>query len=1313
MTVLIAAILTLFNACALQPEGARPPADLQTVAERSGFRQTARHEDVRGFLDELASRSPLVKVADLGNSEEGRAIPVAIVADPPVGTPEEARKSGKMLVLLIGGIHSGECDGKEALLALARDIALARGAEAKEGEAGELAGLLDHLVLAFVPIYNPDGNEKMDPGNRPGQDGPEAMGRRENAQGFDLNRDFVKLEAPETRALLRFINRWDPAIVVDTHTTNGSYHRYLLTYDTNKNPAGDRDLVRYCRETLLPAVAAATKERAGIDTFWYGNFENNHSRWETYPDDPRYGVNYVGLRNRIGVLTESYSYAPYRDRIMAQREFISALLAYAAEHRDEIRRHIKAADDRAGRGERPAAPRGRRGRGGGRTGDAPPADAPPQGDRAERAPAREPVVLRSKMVASPEPATILGYVEEERNGRRVPTQEPKDYEVELFVTFEPEVTVPRPAAYAIPAPAPGGLSEAAFERVLHTLQRHGLTLEETREDIELDVTAYRVEAVTRGRRPFQKHELVSVKAEPQEGTLWFPAGSLVVRTDQPLGNLACYLLEPEAADGLTTWNFFDEALQIDGTFPVYRLEKRVPITSIAPPPLPEDREPRKPLTFEAVYESDTPPNLTGSPVGGLAWLDDGEHFLQMKDGRQYKVHAPTGRAEVYMDPAPIAAALEKLPTINRRTADSIARRSGHRFDKARQAFVFEHANDLYYCRVDGSMAVRLTSSPQREEVWSLSPDGQFVAFVRDNDLWVVDVPTQTERALTTGGSDTLRRGKADWVYFEEIFSRNWQTYWWSPDSSKIAFYEIDSSPIGLFTIVNDIPEGQRVESTRYPKVGQPNPIARLKVVSVAGGEPQEVDLSDYTPQDMLITNAGWFPDSARVYCYVSNRTQTFADVLAAPAEGGRPTRLFRETTGAWVDAPPPLKFLKDGTFLFTSERDGWKHLYRYNQEGELLNQVTSGEWEARSLLEIDEKNGWVYISGTHDSHIAENLYRVRIDGTGLERLTTTEGQHRTSVSPNGAYFIDTWSSHDRPARVALYRTEGSELVRTLDTNPVRDLDRFILGTLELVQITCPDGFVLEGSLFKPADFDPGRKYPVWFATYGGPQAPTITNAWSARTFDNVLATMGIVVFRADPRSASGKGAVSAWSAYKQLGIQELADIETAINWLKEHPWVDGSRIGMSGHSYGGFMTAYCLTHSKLFAAGIAGAPVTDWRDYDSIYTERYMLTPQENPEGYDKTSVVKAARNLHGRLLLLHGFMDDNVHLQNSTRLIRALQAANKQFELMLYPEARHGLGGRHYQRLMIDFIQRTIGTPAAASGSPSESEAARAPLGP
>ena len=363
------------------------------------------------------------------------------------------------------------------------------------------------------------------------------------------------------------------------------------------------------------------------------------------------------------------------------------------------------------------------------------------------------------------------------------------------------------------------------------------------------------------------------------------------------------------------------------------------------------------------------------------------------------------------------------------------------------------------------------------------------------------------------------------------------------------------------------------------------------------------------------------------------------------------------------------------------------------QDAQLKHAVTSGEWEARKVHYVDEKNGWVYFTGTRDSHIAENLYRVKLDGA-IERLTRSTGQHEVSMSPTGKYYIDRWSNASTPTQVALYASDGTKL-RMLDTNPVYEREQYRFGEYEQFQIKTADGFLLEASLLKPPDFDSGKKYPVWFMTYAGPHMPTISDSWqNGRAHDQMLAQMGMLVFRCDPRTASGKGACSAWPAYRQLGVQELKDIEEAIRWLKQQPYVDGDRIGMSGHSYGGFMTAYALTHSKLFAGGIAGAPPTDWHLYDTIYTERYMDTPQNNPEGYERTSVVKAAKDLHGQLLLLHGEIDDNVHVENTFKLVNALQEADKPFQLMIYPKSRHGISGTHYQRLMVDFIRSVLRLP-------------------
>ena len=1211
--------------CFMVRAAAEPP---KTAAEASGYERTSTFAEVTAFCEELAKQSSRVRLSTLGTSQEGRKLPLVIVADPPVATAAEAEASKKLVVFAMGNIHAGEVDGKEGLLMLARDLAL-----------GQDKSLLEHLMIVIAPIFNADGNEKF--GNhRPEQAGPPSVGTRENAAGLDLNRDFVKLESPEVRALVKLLNTWNPAVVIDCHTTNGSHHRYTLTYEGGRCPAGDPRLIEFTQGKLLPAATKLLKEKTGFESYFYGNFAGDHTRWETVLPQPRFGTHYVGLRGRVAVLSESYSYASFKDRVLASQEFVRAVLRQSADERTEIRRLI--------------------------------ALTPP-----------ERVALRYKAAPQGKPIPILGFVEEEKEGRRVATTTPRDYEAQYLGGTETTLAVTRPYAYLLTSPSP---------KVIENLQRHGLTVEELREDLDLEVEAYKVDRITRGRL-FQRHDVIDLEASVRKETRRVKAGTALVKTAQPLGNLAVNLLEPQSSDGLVTWNFFDEQLKEGGDFPVLRLPAAATILTARVPALAEERKLDKPITYEAVYGGGFGRGLSfsGSPAIGQTWLPSGEHYLQQRDGQLSKVEARTGKLTPYYDPAPLARGLAKLSFFSNQAAQQLARGAWQRLSPQRDAALFTHENDLYYCKLDGSGAARLTRTPAAEELATFSPDGKLVAFVQANNLFVVEVATQNVRQLTSDGSKTIFNAKADWVYYEEIFNRDHHAYWWSPDSSHIAFLRFDDGPVRNFTIVDQSVARPDAEITPYPKAGAANPLASLGLVAISGGEPQFVDLSAYTPAASLVVRAGWFPDSQTAYCYVQDRAQTWLDFCTVPATGGEVKCLFRETTKAWVNDPGPPHFLQDGSFLLPSERTGWKHLYRFAADGKLLNAVMSGEWEARTVHTVDEAGGWVYFSGTRDGSLGSNLYRVQLDGSKLERLTTAAGSHATNVSPKGNLFIDAWSDHNTPTQVRLYEADG-KLARTLDTNPVPSLAEYRRGKYELVQIPTPDGAKLEASLLLPPNFDPRRKYPVWFMTYGGPHAPTVADSWAGgRVRDEMLAQLGFIVFKADPRSASGKGEAATWTAYRQLGLPELKDVETAIGWLKQKEFVDGERIGMSGHSYGGFLTAFCMTHSKLFAAGIAGAPVTDWRNYDTIYTERYMNTPQENPNGYRNTSVVGAARNLHGKLLIIHGLIDDNVHVQNSLQLIEALQRADKDFEVMFYPKSRHGIGGAHYNRLQVEFMKRAL----------------------
>jgi len=829
-----------------------------------------------------------------------------------------------------------------------------------------------------------------------------------------------------------------------------------------------------------------------------------------------------------------------------------------------------------------------------------------------------------------------------------------------------------------------------LNKLTEKLQHEDIEVCELREDIELDVEKYHIKRIVHDRKQAKKRQTFRFMIEPCQETKRFQAGTIFIKMNQKLGEKVKKLLEPTTGKLREIRKLFGR-LKTGDHYPIVKLKSYVPITHGPVRPLKEKRQFNKPITFETIYDPNEKENFQGSPISGLTWLEDGEHYLQVRNGQLYKVHSESGRSISFFDPNALAKGLKNLPTIDEKTAQSLSKRTRFTMNPERSAVLINYENDLYYCTLDGKQAVRLTSSPGEEKLSSFDPGGKFVAFIRDRNLYVIDIATQTERALTTCGGGIISNGETDWVYFEEVYGRRWRAFWWSPDSSAIAFMQFDDGPVNKFTVVNNTKRKQEVEETLYPRAGEPNPKVRAGVVSVAGGPVRWVELNNYLEGTYLITGIGWMPDSEQIFFFVQDRAQTWLDFNTASKRGGEANRLFRETTDAWVDVPDSPKFLSDGSFLWFSQRNGWKHLYLYDKGGKLKHAVTKGKWEARRLHHVDEKNGWIYFTGTRDSHIAENLYRVKLSGGKIKRLTKPRGNHRINVSPNGKYFIDTWSNSSTPTKVVLYRINRRK-IRMLDTNPVYKREEYRFGKYEQFQIETRDGFLLEASLVKPPDFDRTKKYPVWFMTYGGPHSPTIRNAWSGQIArDHMLARMGMLIFRCDPRSASGKGACSAWTVYKQLGIQELKDIEEAIEWLKNKPYVDGDRIGMSGHSYGGFMTAYALTHSELFAGGIAGAPVTDWHLYDSIYTERYMDIPQNNLEGYEKTSVIKAAKNIHGKLLIVHGAIDDNVHIENTLKFINALQQTDKEFETMIYPKSRHGIGGMHYNRLEVNFIKNVL----------------------
>jgi dipeptidyl-peptidase-4 len=416
--------------------------------------------------------------------------------------------------------------------------------------------------------------------------------------------------------------------------------------------------------------------------------------------------------------------------------------------------------------------------------------------------------------------------------------------------------------------------------------------------------------------------------------------------------------------------------------------------------------------------------------------------------------------------------------------------------------------------------------------------------------------------------------------------------------------------------------------------------------------------------------------------------------LNAADLNGKVTNIFRETSPAWVEVIDNPTFLKDGSFIWQSERSGFKHLYHYGKDGKLIRQITNGRWEVSQFHGIDERNGFVYFSaiGEGNNWLDTHVYRIKPDGSEMTRLTSQAGTHRASFNSGFTHFIDMWSDVNTPWQYRLYRADGT-LQRVLDENKVTVLSEYKLGKPEFMKVRTRDGFEMEAMMIKPPDFDPNRKYPVFAYTYSGPHAPQVRNLWGGNRYmwHQLLAQKGYIIWICDNRTASGKGVESTWAGYQKLGQTETQDLEEGFNFLKSLPYVDGNRLGMWGWSYGGYMTSYFMTRTKTLKMAIAGGLVSDWALYDSIYTERYMRTPQNNPEGYKNGSVLTGAKDLHGKLLIIHGTIDDNVHQQNAIKLIYELQRAGKQFQFMTYPTQRHGvvnpLQQKHMYQMMTDFI--------------------------
>jgi dipeptidyl-peptidase-4 len=577
-----------------------------------------------------------------------------------------------------------------------------------------------------------------------------------------------------------------------------------------------------------------------------------------------------------------------------------------------------------------------------------------------------------------------------------------------------------------------------------------------------------------------------------------------------------------------------------------------------------------------------------------------------------------------------------------------------------------------------------------------SPDGKLKAFYRDRNLWLSKTDGSGEIAITTDGSEKTRvkNGTASWVYGEELEQTT--AIWWSPQSTKIAFYRFDESRVPDYYIqMNQTELQSTVDTEAYPKAGVPNPIVDVLVYDVASKKLTKVDIRDGKPfeDDVIghyVYHLGWTPDGSALTLNRSNRWQNVVEFAACnPANGKCRGIVKEEWPASWVENSPAMQYLKDGKrFIWTSERTGYRNFYLYNLDGQLLAPLTQHPFEVGAIVSVDEDaNVLYYTAHDGDNPMKLQLHRVGLDGKGDRRLTDPAFNHTVSVAPDGNHFIDIAQTHDQPPVTRLMDSDG-KVVADLQNSDMTRFQSLGLKRTELFSFKAADGATdLYGILSFPSNFDPARKYPVLVNVYAGPET---NGARETFVLPSPLAELGFLVVSLDSRSAAGRGKRFLDAIYLKLGTVEIDDQAAGVKALWSRPYVDKDRVGIFGTSYGGYAAAMALMrHPEVFKAASASSPVTDWRHYDTIYTERYMRTPQENKAGYDDGSLLTWADKLNGRLMLYYGTADNNVHPSNMMQLVQALQRAGKSFELQVGPDLGHS--ALNQQRMMEFFIENLV----------------------
>ncbi|HNR42288.1 MAG TPA: DPP IV N-terminal domain-containing protein [Bacteroidales bacterium] len=591
-------------------------------------------------------------------------------------------------------------------------------------------------------------------------------------------------------------------------------------------------------------------------------------------------------------------------------------------------------------------------------------------------------------------------------------------------------------------------------------------------------------------------------------------------------------------------------------------------------------------------------------------------------------------------------------------------------------------NDLFYFNIDDRKLRRLTNDSRQEVNPRFSDDGKRIAYTRNRDLYVYDLENGIETRLTHDASERIYNGYASWVYMEEILGRqsNYAAFWFSPDGRKIAYLRTDETDVPVFTLNRlDEPDGIHgvLEQVPYPKAGDPNPRVKMGIADISTGKTTWVKTDETI--DQYIAWPFWSPDSKSLAIQILNRDQNEIKIILASPLTGEFWEIYRETSETWVEFFEDVYVMKNGTgFILRSFMTGWENLYYYDWNGSLLSRITAFNWRVNRIERVDEAAKVLYFYGTGPESTDNHFYRTGLDGKNLLQVSKGAGTHDVSVSPGGSWFIDTWNNIASPGGIIAYDRRG-RLLREIHRFDNPEPDPSKNSRADLIRIRTSDGlFDMPAIITYPLNFDETRQYPVIFTIYGGPDSKNISsNRWQGNT-PSWYAQNGIITFTVDHRGSGHFGRRGLNYLHRSLGKWEILDYEDAVKWLLQKPYVDPARMGITGSSYGGYMTCLALTRgADYWTHGFAGSSVTDFRLYDNIYTERYMDTPADNPDGYREGSALTWAANYKGKLYMTHGDMDDNVHMQNSIYLISKLQDEGKTFQFMLYPDGRHGWGGK------------------------------------